>query len=276
MFKQQLTKTIVGLLTIAILGTSCADNYEKIRRSNSVKEKMASAFKYYQKGECDKAQFLFEDILPLVKGDTIGEKVYFTYANSHFCQKNYNFASYYFKQFFITYPNSDLAEEALYMAAYSNYMLSPTYRLDQTYTEKAIEGMQLFANTYPQSKRISECNKLVDQMRRVQEEKAYESANLYFRMKDYKSAVYSFQSLLQDYPDTENTEKISYMIILSNYHLALNSILSKEIERLNETIKFYQNFVDTYPKSKYLTEAQEIFSSCVTILEKIKKASERK
>ena len=65
-----------------------------------------------------------------------------------------------FKNFSNTFPNSEYREESDFMTAYSNYQLSPTFRLDQTYTIKAIEGFQLFANTYPDSKRVEECNRL--------------------------------------------------------------------------------------------------------------------
>ena len=58
-------------------------------------------------------------------------------------------------------------EEAEYMAAYSNFRLSPNYKLDQTYTEKAIEGFEQFINLYPTTERAVNANKLIDEMRLV-------------------------------------------------------------------------------------------------------------
>lgn len=59
-------------------------------------------------------------------------------------------ANYYFKNFTSTFPNSAQREDADFMAAYANYMMSPGFRLEQTYTEKAIDDMQLFAKHIPQ------------------------------------------------------------------------------------------------------------------------------
>lgn len=63
------------------------------------------------------------------------------------------------------------------MSVYSLYKTSPGYRLDQSNTEKAIDGFQLFVNTYPNSKRVEECNKLIDECRAKIEFKSFEAGS---------------------------------------------------------------------------------------------------
>ncbi len=260
---------ILVLVSTALSWMACSDQFEKVRREPNVQTRLQAALAYYEEAEYQKAQYLLEDILPILKTDTIGERLYFIYAYTHYHQKNYNFASYYFKQFSATYPNSKRTEEAIFMTAYSHYRLSAVYRLDQGDTEKAIDGFQTFANSYPNSPKVAECNNLIDQMRRKLEQKAYESANLYYRLGDYKSAVYSFQNLLNDYSDTDNGELIRFMIIKSNYKLALNSITSKQIERLTEVQSFYTDFVERYPGSKYADEAKSLNEAAKAKLKKL-------
>ena len=260
---------ILVLVSTAFSWMACSDQFEKVRREPNVNTRLQAALSYYENGDYQKAQYVLEDILPILKTDTIGERLYFIYAYTHYHQKNYNFASYYFKQFTSTYPNSFRTEESIFMTAYSYYRLSAVYRLDQTDSEKAIEGFQIFANSYPNSPKVAECNNLIDQMRRKLEKKAYESAYLYYKLRDYKSAVYSFQNLLNDYSDTDNGELIRFMILKADYRLALNSITSKQIERLNEVMGFYNDFVERYPGSEYALEAKTIPDAAQARLKKL-------
>lgn len=271
---KQINRSAFALLVLFVMIFSgCQDAFEKVRRSTSVQQRLDKAFDYYKKEDFAKAQLLFEDLIPLIKVDTIGEKVFFMYAYTHYNQKSYALASYYFKQFFNTYGNSAKSEEALFMSAMSQYKLSPTYRLDQSETNKAIEGFQMFANSFPGSNRVDRCNRMIDEMRGKLEFKAYESAYLYYKISDFKAAVYSFQQLLQDYPDTENAEKVKFMIIKSDYHLAVNSVTSKQRERFEETLKQYLDFVDTYPSSTFKKEAEDIYDKAQAKLAAIKKGS---
>lgn len=268
MFKNISFRILLTVLVASLWG--CKDNFELIRRDPDWHVKLAKGLEYYDNGEYQKAQYLFEDIMPYVKADSTGEKVFFRYAYTHYFQKNFNFASHYFKQFYSTYYGSPLGEEALFMSAKCSFMLSPNYRLEQSSTDEAIEGFQLFINTFPNSPRVEESNQLIDQLRAKMEVKAYDAANLYYRLSDFKSATYSFQNLLKDYPDSKNDEKIRFNIIRSNYKLALNSVEDKQEERYNETIVFYYDFIDRYPQSSFLGEAQKIFTACQDQIKKLR------
>lgn len=256
------------LLLATVLLSACKDSFETIRRDPDARVRLTKAMEYYGSGDYQKAQYLLEDLIPLLKNDSTGERVFFLYSYCHYNLKSFTFASYYFKQHYSTYTNGKFAEEALFMSAMSNFQLSANYRLDMTDTEKAIEGFQLFANSYPTSIRVAECNRMIDVLRQKLEFKAYEAAYLYFRLSDYKAASHSFSILLRDYPDSPDDEKIRYMLLKSHFRLSQNSIDEKKKERYNETIKYYYDFIDRYPKSAYAQEAQTIFVACQDALKK--------
>ena len=165
---------LLGLVYLSFY--SCKSDFEKLRATADAETLHKEAFDYYEKGDYVKSQMLFELIINNLRGKVQAEKVYFYYANTHYYQKKYILASYYYKNFANTFPNSEFREEADFMSAYSNYELSPKFRLDQTYTDKAIEEFQLFANTYPNSKRVEQCNLLITQMRQKLEKKAVAEA----------------------------------------------------------------------------------------------------
>jgi outer membrane protein assembly factor BamD len=158
-------------------------------------------------------------------------------------------ASYHFRNYALTFPKSDKTEECLFMSAYCKYLDSPDYNLDQTDTYQAIKQLQLFTDKYPKSKRIPECNELIDKLRLKLETKNYQLAKLYFKTENYKAAIYSFNNLLKDYPDTKNKEKGLFYILKANYLYASNSIESKRQERYNSTVKAYNTFISVFPLS---------------------------
>jgi len=242
-----------------LLTTGCKTGFERLRTSGNNELILEKAYDYYEKGDYLKAQTLFEQIINTLRGRTEAEKVYFYYAYTHYHMEKFILGSYYFKNFSSTFPNSAYREEADFMSAYSNYQLSPSYRLDQTYSRKAIEEFQLFVNTYPRSERVSEANELIDGMRVKMEKKDFEAAELYYDLKQYQAAIQSYQNLLKDYPGTSKGEQIQFMIVKSGFELASNSIFEKREERYLETLANIETFKNKYPGSRFGEQVDSIF-----------------
>ncbi|GAB4281494.1 MAG: hypothetical protein Kow0068_05980 [Marinilabiliales bacterium] len=141
------------IYSLAIL-TSCSE-YQRILKSSDYNLKYTKGVEYYQKGDYFRALSLFEELTSIYKGTSKAEKIYFYYAYCHFYQGDYILAGYHFKNFARSYPLSKNKEEAEYMAAYCYYLNSPPASLDQSYTYKAIDELQLFVNKYPYSERVS-------------------------------------------------------------------------------------------------------------------------
>lgn len=155
------------------------------------------------------------------------------------------------------------------MTGFSNYQLSPTYRLDQSYSLKAIDQFQLFVNTYPTSERVKQCNQLIDEMRRKLEQKLFAEGQLYFDLRQYQAATQSFENLLREFPETPNAENVRYMMIRANYLLASNSVYTKQEERYKNTMKYYEIFIDKYPKSKFDKELVTIYKNSTQKLKEL-------
>ena len=143
------------------------------------------------------------------------------------------------------------------MYAKSNQMESPKPELDQTSTYKALEAYALFLMTYPNGKYIAESNDAVKTLRRKLEKKALAAAELYYKTENYKAAATSYELILKDFPDIEESERVSYMIVKSDFKLAQNSIPSKKAERFNNVVKAYTDFKYKFGNSKYVADAQK-------------------
>jgi outer membrane protein assembly factor BamD len=246
------------LFSAIVFSTACKSEFERVRTSGNPETILNKAFAYYERKQYQKAQTLFDLVLTSLRGDSRAEKAYYEYAYTHYNLKNYLLAAYYFKNFSNTFLNSPLREEAAFMSAYSNYLLSPSTKLEQSSTQTAIDEFQLFTNLFPTSKRVEECNKLIDGLRRKMEEKAFAEGQLYYDLRQYQSAVISFDNLLKDYPETPDAERVRYLIAKGEYLLSENSVVEKKAERYQETIVRCNDFLEKYPTGDYTKEVKNI------------------
>jgi len=233
---------------------ACKSDFERVRTSGNSQVMYSAGMKYYEDEEYLKAQTLFEQIVSAYKGKSEAEELYFKYAYTYYHLGQYILASYYFKNFSNTFGTSPYREEAMFMSAYSNYLLSPSFRLDQGYSKQAIDELQTFVNTFPNSDKVSECNNLIDELRKKLEKKAIARADLYYDMSRYQAAVQSYEIVLQDYPETSAAEKIRYQMARAQYRLARNSVYSKKRERFALALDLANQFLKRYANSIYADE----------------------
>lgn len=268
MLKHAIYTIALLIAVITVLG-SCND-FKKLQKSTDLNKKYEAAVKYYEKGDHLKAQILLEELMPLYRGQGRAEDLLFYYAYSTFEMGDYTLAQFHFKNFVRTYPNSARAEECAYMNAYCFYLNSPNYTLDQTDTYKAIQEFQLFINEYPNSQRVEEANRMIDVLREKLENKSFETAKLYYRMEDYKAAIVAFNNTLKDFSDSKHKEEIWYLILRSQYLLAVNSVDARKEERLDTAVETYSKFITMFPQSKYLKDAEQVYKDALRVKEKLK------
>lgn len=260
---------ILVLFGISLLFLTGCSHYNKMLKSTNMDAKLEYAIQLYEKKQYYKALPLFEEMVTMFRGTKKAEKTYYYYAYTNYKLEDYETAAYNFETFAKTFPGSEFAEECAFMHAYCYYQDSPLYSLDQTSTVKAMTELQLFADRYPHSAKLEQCNTLIDQLLLKLETKAFENAKLYFHMDDFKASVTSFKNLLHDYPSGIFREESSFMIIKAWYQLAENSIESKKIERYNETLRAYNEFIAGYADSKFRKDADALASQSQKRLDKL-------
>ena len=249
---------------------SCKSEFEALRTSNQPEKVYKAANKYYSEKEYDRAIALYDIVIQFYRGRQEAEDLFFKYAYAHYYQGDYILASTYFKNYSGTFSNSINKQEAEYMAAFSNYKLSPNYKLDQSYTTKAIEGFEQFINLYPGTERADLANRMIDEMRRKLELKSIAQGQLYYDIGQYQAAVASFQNTLKDFPESKKVEEIRFLILKSSFVLATNSIYEKQQERYLETIEHFNTFIKKHPDSKRKKDAKSIEKEALSELKKFK------
>jgi outer membrane protein assembly factor BamD len=260
----------VVVLCLLVFTASCS-NFQKLLKSNDVDLKYKAALEYYEKGDYYRANQLLEQVMPLMTGREEAEKARFYYANTHYQQREYMLSAFQFRTFYETYPRSELAEQAMFLQAKSLYNDSPDYEQDQTSTLTAMEAIQEFLVRYPQSESAAEANTMFDVLSAKLDQKSFESARLYHKLRYYKSAVVAFTNFMRENPSSPYSEQAAYLRIDSQYRFAFESVPNKQQERYMEAVDFYQSFIDQYPDSRYLRSAEQVYSNALAEIEKIKK-----
>jgi outer membrane protein assembly factor BamD len=262
----------IFILFLALWTTAACSDFRKLQKSTNWREKYDAALRYYQRGERGdyiKASTLFEEVLPLIRGTEEAEKANFYYAYCHFHQRLYVESAFYFESFYQTYSRSDFAQEAMYMHAHSLFLDSPVVELDQTSSIEAIAAMQNFINRYPSSEYAEQATTTINELQQKLEEKAYHNAVLYKKLSQHNSAVIAFDNFSKDYPDSKLNEEISFFKLESQYLYARRSITSKQKERYEKAIEFYNNFIGSYANSKFAKDADGIYEDCKKFIDEI-------
>ncbi len=262
-----------ALYAVFVLLLSACSDYNKILKSTDADKKYQAALKYYEKQDYYRASTLLEELIPVLKGRPEAEKAQFYFAYTQFYQRSYALSAFHFKTFYETYPRSEYAEEAMFLHAKSLYRDSPTFNLDQTSTYTAIEAIQEFLNRFPASKLKDEGDKMYQELSSKVERKAFESAKLYASMRYYQAAVTAFNNFQRNYPSSNYNEEVTFLKLEAQYNLAERSVPDKQRERFFETVAYYQELVDKYPKSKYLKEAENFFDKSTKQIERLKEAT---
>jgi outer membrane protein assembly factor BamD len=218
------------------------------------------AVKYYDKADYDRAMPLLEELLTLTRGDTLFEQVSYYYAKGYFGMKDYILASYYLENFAKTFRNSKWAEETTFLSAYCHYKESPEFELDQIDTRTAIDQLELFMVRYPETALKDSCNTLIDELRAKLEKKDYYGSKQYVRTRNYQAAGNALREFLKRWPNSAYREDVLFNILATDHDLAVNSVESKKLARLEEGIRSFDTFADAFPESERMDEAKRLLA----------------
>ncbi|WP_196895968.1 outer membrane protein assembly factor BamD [Aureivirga marina] len=253
----QKIKKISYVIITALVLSSCG-RYSKVLNKGTAEERYMLATELYNSGKYNKAVNLFEKIITPYQGKPQMERIQYMVAQSYYNLEDYILSSYYFDKFAKNFPNSSKKEEAAYLSAYSDYLASPKYSLDQSDTDKAIAKMQVFIDTYPNSDRIKDANKIIKELTHKLEKKAFEIAKQYYKLEEYTAAIIAFDGFLSDYLGSSYKEEALYLRLKASHDLAVQSISKKKEERLREAVKAYEKLEKSFNDSKYIEEAKEL------------------
>ncbi len=227
------------------------DPYRKLARSKKLTDRDSAAFGYFHRRQYESASQLFEELIGFYRGNLRGAEVLYHLALARMYLKDYYAAERYFGQLLEEYPLSQYAEEALFMQAQMNDRLSNDYDFDQRETQKAIEKYQVYLTLYPNGRHAEEAQRRQRALEHKLEQKAFHTADVFYRIGRYRAAVVLFSDFLEQGTDSLLREEAAFKRAMAALRMARQSIQEKQIPRFREAETFYRIFVQTYPQSHY-------------------------
>lgn len=94
----------------------------------------------------------------------------------------------------------------------------------------------------------------------------YMYAKAHYEVRDYYTSNYHMERFVNSYPESEKAEEMAYYAARSYYHLP--PVYSKEQKETVEAIEKVQSFINAYPNSQYLDEANKMVKELDFKLEK--------
>ena len=246
------------LLIVLTLLVSCNKRFEKAMKSSDKDYILEAADELYEEGKWAYAIELYQKVSSAFAGTEYAADISYKQADANFQDRNYRLAAHQFKTFYITNPTDPRAEEAAFRSAYAFYTDSPVYNLDQTSTYNAIDELQSFINSYPESSKVEEANGYINELSEKLEKKSFEIAKIYYKTLKYKAAAIAFDNMLDDYPDTKFREEAMMYSLRSKYELVNYSRFDRKELRLQEALTQHRLIIKAYPDSEFSDEAQKI------------------
>jgi outer membrane protein assembly factor BamD len=207
-----LYKNLLAWLFILGVSSSCA-----LQKTPAGLTKYEQAVLCYESGNYSEALRLFEEAIPLIRGKQEEASACFYQAYCSFYQKAYVLSSDRFKYLHETFPRDLRAEEAMYMRGHALYLNSPDVRLDQAYTQEAVEVLRDYLNFYPDGVYVNEANVQLGELSDKLALKAFNGARLYHQLTHYRAAVVTLENFQKDFPDSSYGEEAAYLKVDAQY-----------------------------------------------------------
>jgi len=179
----------------------CASQKEDLQASDIAKT-YARAMEYFEKENYIKAEEVFTFIIYNDPGGAYADDAQFYLAETYFEREEYLLAISEYERLIRRMKNSTYVEHASWRRTEAWCELSPDYRLERTATDKALKYLYDFVDIYPESKYSDLAQARILEMREKLAKKLLESAHLYDTLREYESALYYYDNVINEYQDT--------------------------------------------------------------------------
>jgi len=198
---------------IIILFFSCGD--KEISLEDNLRNEYLIGIELFNNEKFSKAKNKFEFIVMNNPGSKFALDAQFYLAESLFELEDYYQAEVNFDQFARFSNDVVKVEEARYKLCLCIVKETLVYNKDQTKTKIAIERLQEFIDDYPASNFYEEAAIEIDRLRNKIARKDFETARLYLKLGEYKSALIYLNDILFNFYDLEISDDVRILIIFT-------------------------------------------------------------
>lgn len=265
--------TVTAVVFLALLLTSCANEFNKVYKTSDNAYKYEYAKECYARGKYTRASTVLQGLVTLQKGTDNAQESLYMLGMAEYNSKDYEGAAATFKKYFASYPKGAYAEEAEFYVGMSLYNCTPEPRLDQSQTVSAISAFQEYMDLFPDGRDRDAAQQRLFELQDKLVKKELYSAQLYYDLgqyfgnctyggNNYEACIITAQNALKDYPYTKLREKFALLVMKSKFELAQQSVEEKKLERFQDAEDECYGFINEYPDSKDKVMAEKFISKC--------------
>jgi outer membrane protein assembly factor BamD len=249
---------VIGLaLLVGIIFSSCSSTKEI--EQLSVEKRFEAAKKLFDDGDYLQAYEEFRIVTLQYQGNTLANDAQYLMGECRFKREEYILAAYEYDVLIRTMTTSPYLAKARYAKALCYLRLSPAYSLDQNYTKQAIDEFQSFIEYHPTDSLVTVAEKNIGELNKKLAQKEFENGVTYIHMEYYKSAVVSFDHVLEKYHDTPFAEQ-------AQWRKAEAQLLRNHVQDAKSEI---DKFFAKYPNSQWKSEAERVRQQIVSRMDEV-------
>lgn len=259
-----------SFLFVAILLLTSCRSEELIRPGDTLEVAFEKAMMQYNEEKYNDAANAFETVISIGRGTDYGQEAQYYLAESYFNAKRYLLAASEYERYAQYHPNSPRREEVDFKEALCYYEISPRYRLDQTYTNRAVEKFRLYRTRYPNTERAELAAEYISELRNKLARRDYNAADFYMRTERYNSAAIYFDLVIENYPESEPWAESALVTQIEAYVLyAENSVQDRQAERFEKALESYNTYLQLFPQGENRSKAEDLFDRAMAGLGEI-------
>lgn len=251
-------RTVFILFLVSLTLASCRSQ-DLIRPGDTLEVAFEKAMNQYEQENYGDAARALETVISIGRGTEIGQEAQFYLAETYFNDRRYLLASSEYSRYVQFHPTSSRRETVEFKEALSYYHLSPRYRLDQTYTNRAIERFRLFNSRYPDSEYREAAAEYISELRNKLAQRDFNAADFYMRTNQYNSAAIYYGLVIDQYPESDWAERALVKQIEAYILYAENSVERRQEERFEKAIESYSTYLQLFPQGDNRSRAEDLY-----------------
>lgn len=251
-------RSLFVLILLSSIGLGACSGSGRVRY-DTPREAYERGLAAYESGKHLRAIEFFQGVFNYGRTHEWADDAQLYLARAYSASNQHILAASEYQRFVQIYRTDPRVVDAEYERAMEFYTLSPRFALDQTDTEAAIQEFQRFVNKYPSDERTSDANKRITELRGKLARKQVVAAETYERRGIFSAAAITFASAFDNYPDTEWADDALLGAVRTYASYAANSVASKQAERYEKSIAYYNRLIQLFPESALVREAEPLF-----------------
>ena len=256
---------LLALVLALLAGAGCSGSGQL--RYTSAQDAFQKGVDEYEAEDYERAIEYFRAVFTYGRDNEWADDAQLYLARAYREDGRYLLAASQYNRFAQLYRSDERVPEAEYERAMAYYRLSPAYNLDQTNTERALTYFLLFSERYPQHTLASEAEAKIGELREKLARKQYEAAQQYERRELWEAAAHAYESVFDQYPETQWVDNALLGAVRANVEYAERSIQAKQQERYRRAVENYRQLTQIFPNSPLISEAEAFYETAARRLE---------